>query len=228
LSSSVARAAYAVPAGAPLQGEERARVIERLQAQQREVTTLRATVIQKKRHPLLKGEVISEGTLLFSRPHRVRWEMTKPEHTIVAIDGHALLVYHPARKEAERRDLRGDLASRAAAEFLAAGMSLDVAELEKRFQVDVYREDGRLSLWLTPRSRFISQAIVSITIVQREDEALPRQIVIAGTKGDRTETSLTDVTLNPPLHEDAFAVRLAPDVRVVETHGPAGERGSGR
>jgi outer membrane lipoprotein-sorting protein len=215
-------------AGTPLQGEERARAIEGLRARQREVGTLRATVVQRKRHPLLKGEVVTEGTLLFSRPNRLRWEVATPERTIIVIDDQALVVYRPERREAERRDLRDDFGSRAVVDFLTAGMNLDVAELEKRFQVDLYRDDGRLSFVLTPRSRWVARAIASVTITQDEADALPRQIVVVGQKGDRTETSLAHAVVNPPLAEDAFTLRLGPEVRVVEIRRPGQEGGSGR
>jgi len=215
-------------AGTPLQGEERARAIEGLRARQREVGTLRATVVQRKRHPLLKGEVVTEGTLLFSRPNRLRWEVATPERTTIVIDDQALVIYHPDRKEAERRDLRDDFGSRAVVDFLTAGMNLDVAELEKRFQVDLYRDDGRLSLVLTPRSRWVARAIASVTITQDEADALPRQIVVVGQKGDRTETSLAHAVVNPPLAEDAFTLRLGPEVRVVDVRRLGQEGAGGR
>ena len=132
--------AAAGPADNDIQGEERIRVLDGLRERQREVTTVRAMVVQRKRHPLLRGEAISQGTLLFKRPNQVRWEVDTPERTIIVMDGHMLLVYRPDRNEAERRDLRGDVVSRAAAEFLTSGMGLDVTELEKRFRVELYRE----------------------------------------------------------------------------------------
>lgn len=218
----------AASAAVPLLGDERAQAIERLQARQREVQSFRAAVVQRKRHPLLKGEVATEGTLLVRRPNRLRWEMTTPERLIVAIDEQALLIYRPDRKEAERRDLRDDFGARTAMEFLAAGMSFDVAEMEKRFQVDLYREDGRLSLVLTPRSRWVARAIASVTITQADGDALPRQIVVLGQKGERTDTTLTHVVLNPPLAEDAFTLRLGPEVRVTEVHRSGPEAPGGR
>ena len=218
----------AAAAGRPLQGDERARAIEGLQARQREVKTLRAAVVQRKRHPLLKGEVVTEGTLLFSRPNRLRWEVATPERTIIVIDDQALVIYHPERKEAERRDLREDFGSRAVVDFLTAGVNLNVAEMEKRFQVDVYRDDGRLSLVLTPQSRWVARAITSVRITQEDADLLPRQIVVVGQKGDRTETTLLQAVVNPPLAEDAFALRLGPEVRVVEVRRPGQENAGGR
>jgi chaperone LolA len=211
-----------------IQGKERVEVIERLQERQRDVTSVRATVVQRKRHPLLAAEVISEGTLLFKRPNQVRWEVNRPDRTIIVIDGHTLLAYHPDRREAERRDLREDFGARAAVDFLTTGMTLSVAELEKRFRVDLYRENEQLVLRLIPRSRLVAQAVASVAIHQGAVNAIPRQIVIVGQKGDRTEITLTDVTINPHFAEDAFTLRLGPEVRVTDVGKFAGERGSDR
>lgn len=222
------RPGEAAPAENPIQGKERAAIIEELQARQRAVASVRATVIQKKRHPLLAAEVVSQGTLLFKRPNLVRWEVTKPDRTIILIDERTILTYHPDRQEAERRDLRDDFGARAAVEFFTSGMGLAVPDLEKRFQVDLYREGAELVVRLTPRSRFVAQAVASISIYQHTEDAVPQRIVIAGQKGDRTELSLRDVTINPQLPEDAFSLRLGPEVRVTDIGAFANGRGSDR
>jgi len=220
--------ASAAPTGSPLEGEMRDRAVQGLQARQRDVATLRATVVQRKRHPLLKDEVVTEGSLVVRRPDQVRWEMTRPEHTIVVMDGHSLLVYHPERGEAERRDLRNDFATRAAADFLTAGLGLAVDALERRFRVEVYRDGAELTLRLTPLSPWVAKVIGEVVITQADGDAFPRRIVVVGVKGDRTETVLTNLTLNPPLAADAFALGLGPDVRVVEVDKPGGGTGSDR
>lgn len=220
--------ASATLAGPPLEGEARDRAIRALEARQRDVATLRATVVQRKRHRLLKDEVVTEGNLVVRRPDHVRWEVASPERAIVVIDGHSLLVYHPERAEAERRDLRDDFGTRAAAEFMTAGLGLAVEKLERRFRVDVHRENGRLTLRLTPRSPWVAKVIAEIAITQDDGDALPRHIVVVGPKGDRTETVLTDVALNPVLPPDAFTLRLGPDVRVSDLRRPRGDTGSDR
>jgi outer membrane lipoprotein-sorting protein len=227
-SSCLLGSAGAAPAENQIQAEERTQILDKIRERQRDITTVRATVVQKRRHPLLKAEAISEGTLQFQRPNRVRWEVTKPERTIIAIDGHTLVTYHPDRREAERRDLRDDFGTRAAIEFFTSGMSLAVAELEKRFQVDLYREGGRLLLLLTPRSRWVAQAVASVAIYQQEDDGVPRQIVIFGQKGDQTETTLTNVIVNSKFPEDTFTLRLGPEVRVTDVRRTTDERGSDR
>ena len=103
-------------------------------------------------------------------------------------------------------------------------MSFAVPEMEKRFQVDMYREDGRLSSCSTPRSRWVAQAVASVAITQGDADPLPRQIVIFGQKGDRTEITLAQAVVNPPVAEDAFTLRLGPEVRVVEVRRTGQER----
>jgi outer membrane lipoprotein-sorting protein len=146
----------------------------------------------------------------------------------MVIDGRSLVVYRPDRQEAERRDLGADFGARAAVEFLTSGIGLAVSELEKRFQVDMHREDGLLVLVLTPRSRWVAKAVASVTLFRQDRDAVPSRIVISGQRGDRTEITLTDIVINPPVAEDAFALRLGPGVRVTDLSRPGGEKGSDR
>jgi len=220
--------AAATTAGTEIQGQERVQLLERLQEQQQGIQSVRAAVVQRKRHPLLKEEAVSEGTLLFRRPNQLRWEVTKPQRVIILINGYTLLTYHPELKEAERRDLRDDFVSRAAVEFLTAAMNLALADLEKRFQVDVLREAEGTVLRLTPRSPLVAQAVASVKISLQDGEAVPRSIVVMGQKGDRTETTLSHVTINPSLPEDAFVLQLGPEVWVKDSRRPAGEVPGGR
>jgi outer membrane lipoprotein-sorting protein len=218
----------AAPAHVPIEGKERIDVIESLQVQQRQIGSLRATVVQRRRHPLLATEAVSEGRFLFQKPDRVRWEVDKPDRLVLVMDGRSLVTYRPDRQEAERRDLGADFGARAAVEFLTSGMSLAVPELEKRFQVDMHREDGLVVLVLTPRSRWVAKAVASVALYRHDGDAVPNRIVISGQRGDWTEIILTDIVVNPPVAEDAFALRLGPGVRVTDLSRSGGQTGSDR
>jgi outer membrane lipoprotein-sorting protein len=228
LAACLLAAAPLAAAGAPVQGEERARALAALQEAQRAVTTLRASVVQRKRHPLLKAEVVQEGRLLLERPRRLRWEVLRPERLTVVVDGPSLLVYRPDRQEVQRRNLAEDLTGRAMMEFLVAGMRLDLAEMEKRFALALDREPGGLRLTLTPRSGWLARGVTAIEIRQAEADPVPRRLVITGPRGQRTETRLDDLEINPRLPEDAFVLRLGPEVRWVDVRRAPDAGGSQR
>jgi outer membrane lipoprotein-sorting protein len=213
-----------VPGGKTISGAERDRWFEEVRERQKRVTGLSAAVEQRKRDPLLKNEAVSRGKLSFRKPASLRWEVESPERMVMVMDGRTVTTYYPARKEAERRDIRDDFASRAALGFFESGISASLPELERRFRVDLFRSDDQVVLRLIPRSKMLSRAIASIRIDQDPAEGRPRRIVVEGARGDRTETTFSGVTLNPVFPSDTFALRLGPEVRVTETGGPERNR----
>ena len=217
-------AAETAPAGKAISGAEKDRWFEEVRERRKGVTGLSAVVVQRKRDPLLKNEVVSRGKLSFRKPDSLRWEVETPEKTIIVMDGRTVTTYYPKRKEAERRDMQDDFASRAALALFETGISASLPELERRFQVDLFRSDHLMVLRLIPRSKMLSRVIASIRIHQDPLEGRPRRIVVEGARGDRTETTFSGMTLNPEFPPDTFSLRLGPEVRVTETGGPERNR----
>lgn len=209
-----------VPPGTPVPDGERERAFAEIRERQKEVATVRAEVVQRKRHPLLKSEAVTEGRILLKKPGLMRWETDRPDHTVVVSDGKTLTVYRPAEKEAERRDLGSSLASRAVFEFLSVGMWTSLSGVDRRFRTEIFRSDRQLILQLTPRSGWLSRAVAAIRIYYEEAEPIPRRFVVLGPKGDRTETTLSAMVINPEIPDDAFSLNLGPEVRVIDADRP--------
>jgi outer membrane lipoprotein-sorting protein len=210
----------ATPPGTPVPESEREQAIAAIRDRQKEVITIRAEVVQRKRHPLLKSEVITEGRILLKKPGLMRWEMNKPDRTVVVSDGKTLTVYRPEEKEAERRSLGDNFVSRAAVEFLSAGIGSSLSGVERRFRMDLFRSDRQLILQLTPRSGWLLRGVASIRIYYEDAESIPRRVVVLGPKGDRTETTISGVVINSEVPAAAFTLRLGPDVRVIDSDRP--------
>lgn len=213
-----------VPGGKTISGAERDRWFEEARDRQKGVNGLSAAVVQRKRDPLLKNEVVTRGKLSFRKPASLRWEVESPERRIVVMDGRTMTTYYPTRKEAERRDLRDDFSSRAMMGFIESGISASLPELERRFHVDLTRSDGQVVLRLIPRSKMLSRVIASIRIYQDPVEGKARRIVVEGARGDRTETTFSGETVNPDFPPDTFDLRLGPEVRVTDMGGQAQNR----
>ncbi len=213
-----------VPDGRTISGAERDRWFEELRERQKGITGLSAAVVQRKRDPLLKNESVSRGKLSFRKPASLRWEVESPERMVLVMDGRTVTTYFPKRKEAERRNMRDDFASSAALGFFESGISASLPELERRFHVALFRSDDEVVLRLIPRSKMLFRVIASIRIHQDPVEGRPRRIVVEGSRGDRTETTFSGVTLNPDFPPDTFSLRLGPEVRITETGGPERNR----
>lgn len=205
-------------------GAERARWFEEDRERQKRVGGLSAAVVQRKRDPLLKDVVVSRGKLSFRKPDSLRWEVESPEQRIVVMDGRTVTTYFPKRKEAERRDMQDDFGTRAALGLFESGISPSLPKLERRFHVDLFRSHDEVVLRLIPRSKMLSRSIASIRIHQDPVDGILRRIVVEGTRGDRTETTFSGVTLNPDFPPGTFTLPLGAEVRVTETGGAAQTR----
>jgi len=213
-----------VPSGKVMSSTERTRWFEETRARQKGINGLSAFVTQRKRHSLLKEEAVSKGKLSFRKPGALRWEVEKPEAMVVVVDNGTITTYYPSRREAERRDVRDDIASRTAMDFLSSGIFLSLPELERRFLVDLFREDGQVILRLIPRSKMLSRSIASIRIVQDAAGGLPQHILVQGTRGDLTETTFSGVAINPAFPPDTFTLKFGRNVRVTEAGRPEKDR----
>ena len=200
-----------------LQGADRSLWFEKARERQDRITGLQASVVQRKRHPSLRGEVVTEGTLVYRKPDFLRWEVVRPDPVIIVVDGRTMTTYYPSRKEAEKKFLADSPFSRGAMDFLVSGLSLSLTELERRFQVDLFHGEGYFLLKLVPKGRWLSRSVASISIYNEEEGMTLRRVVFEGTGGERTETIFSNMVLNPTLPPDAFDLRLGPDVRWVES-----------
>lgn len=226
LGAAVAGPAATLP-GTPVTDIEREQAIAAIRERQKEIVTIRAEVVQRKRHPLLKSEAISGGRIFLKKPDLMRWEADKPVRTVVVSDGKTLTVYRPEEKEAERRSLGDNPVSRAAVEFLSTAIGTSLSGVERRFRLDLFRSDRQLILQLTPRSGWLARGVASIRIYYEDAESIPRRFVVLGPKGDWTETTLSGVVINPEIPPESFTLRVGPDVRVFdsERHGMRPEDG---
>lgn len=209
-----------VPPGTPVPESERETAIASIRNRQKEIVAVRADVVQRKSHPLLKTEAVTEGRIFLKRPGLLRWETEKPNRTLAVSDGKMLTVYRPEKNEAERRTLGDNLASRMAVEFLA-GMGTGIDGLNHRFRTELFRSDRQLIVQLTPRAGWLSRAISAVRIYYDGEEPVPRRFVVLGPRGDRTETVLSGVVINPEVTADTFTLRLGPEVRVIDADRPA-------
>jgi len=225
LASGVPPALAFDPPGVPVPAAERDAWFGRMRTRQQGVTGIEASFVQRRHHPSLKEEVVSEGRLLYKKPAFVRWEVVRPETLTIVMDGKTMTTYFPAKGEAEQKYIAESMAARGMTKFLSDGMSWSLPDLEQRFIVDLFRDGGNYILRLTPRSKWMSRAVSSIRILHAGEEQVPRSVLVLGRRGDRTETVLRDVTVNPSFPEDAFHLVLGPDVRRLDLEEGAGGDG---
>lgn len=189
-------------------------IFERLTELSKDTDSITATINQEKQLSLLKEKICIDGTVIMKKPNMFRWDIVKPDKSIIAVDGETMTVYHPEIKEAQVYNLIGNLIARNTMRFLTITMWGSLNEIEKNFTFNILRKEDEIIFKLVPVSKMISRYVSSIIIHYEEKTGFPRGFEITTPKGDKTVTRLSNIKINPEIKTGTFKIKLPEDVRI--------------
>jgi outer membrane lipoprotein carrier protein len=192
-------------------------LLKRFNERQQAVQSLTATFTERKNLSLLAKPVVANGTFLYSKPARIKWEYSEPEPRIFLITENRFVAYYPAQKRAEEVPL-SKLAGRRV--FRVFGIGQTAEDLEKFFditQADAGGESGCYLLVLTPKRRRVKDRLQRVRFWVDAQTYLPRKLEYLESDGDSTLLTFANLRLNPEIAEARFNVDIPKDVQVSST-----------
>lgn len=121
--------------------------------------TVQAEFEERRRFPFRKEPVVLQGEVRVSRERGLSLRYTSPEERVVILDGQGVLV-RDARGQQAPPDARAEAGQRA----LLHVLRMDLAALEKEFEVFGGRHGERWELRLAPRDAGLRRAIGEIIV----------------------------------------------------------------
>ena len=176
--------------------------------------SLTASFTERKNLGLLARPLISNGTFLYSKPTRIKWEYSDPEPRVFLITEDHFVAYYPAQKKAEEVPL-SKLAGRRV--FRVFGIGQTAEDLEKFFDIslgDPGSEKGTFLLVLTPKRRRVKDRLQIVRFWVDSKNYLPRQLEYVEADGDSTILTFSNIRVNPAITETRFNVEIPKDVRI--------------
>lgn len=165
-----------------------------------QVKSLQASFTQVQTRQVLSRPLESSGTLAFTRPDRLRWEVTSPAPSLFVLEGTLVGNWWPQLGVREEVDLGERPEVRRTVEAMMVWLQADLAAVQRDFTVT----------WTAPVARLVPRAEPLNALIHHLDltvsGAPPRveTVVIAEPDGDRVEIRLTDVVLDPVLPDGTF------------------------
>lgn len=147
-----------------------------------------------------------QGEFAFKRPGQFRWHTIKPYEQVVVSDGKVLRQYDPDLAQVTERPVDQSIGASPAAILFGSG------SLEQAFELTGQGERQGLS-WLRANPRSGDAGFAHVDIAFRDGQ--PRRLELLDAFGQTTRISLDDITPNPKLAADAFALDVPADVDVV-------------
>ncbi|MGO9614613.1 MAG: LolA family protein [Dissulfurispiraceae bacterium] len=199
---------------------ERQGILAKFKLLHENMLSIYASVSQEKQLAALKKKVVVEGTVTMAKPNMLKWDVDKPEKSITVIDGETMTVYHPDIKEAQVYSLSEDLIARNTMSFFSTAISGDLAEMEGKFSVSIFRDDDEVIFRLVPTSKIVGRYLSAVVIHYDEKTALPKGFEMSTPKGDKTITRLSNIKVNPELAPGAFQLKMPRDVWITNKVEP--------
>jgi len=203
--------------GEPLDAAEAASAFDRIKNAQAGIDSVLARVRQTKSSPLLDKDIVTEGSVLLKKPDLMRWEIVSPQKMVVVADGEALWVYRPAKRDATKRLLAGDMVARYTVGFLSSSMNFSLDEISKNFKLLTYVKDDATIILFQPKSKMLSRFLKDLKIFYGPD-GLPRRFEVQTKDGSTTSTEIGEVVVNSVKDNTPFSLKL-PSGTVVRTLG---------
>lgn len=191
---------------------DRQNIVSKLTEFAKDTQTIAANVTQEKQLSLLKEKVCLSGSVLMKKPNMFRWDMVKPDKSIMVIDGELMTIYHPDVKEAQMFNLSGNPIASNTVKFFTTILWGSLTEIEKKFLVTLFRKDNELVFKLTPLSKIVGRYLSSILIYYDEKTGVPQGFEMITPKGEKTVTRFSNIKINPEIKADIFKLKLPKDV----------------
>jgi outer membrane lipoprotein-sorting protein len=192
-------------------------LLQKFNERQQAVQSLTATFTERKDLSLLAKPVVSNGTFLYAKPARIKWEYSVPEPRIFLITEDRFVAYYPNQKRAEEVPL-SKLAGRRV--FRVFGIGQTSEDLQKFFDISQEPpgdEKDCYLLVLTPKRRRVKDRLQLVRFWVDSKTYLPRKLEYLESDGDSTLLSFANIRLNPEIAEGRFNVDIPKDVQVSST-----------
>ncbi len=185
-------------------------VVEGVESTYKDVQALQATFEQT---VTAAGQTRTDkGTVLLSRPRKMRWDFTGPNGSLFVTDGSHMWVYTPSLKQAIKYADLGQAASSVAPIELS-----DLGSLRDKFTVVLAPENGRKSnfvLILTPKEggKYPFKSVK----LELTNKYVLASIAVTDTLDNLTVLEFSKVKFNPDVPADSFSFTPPADVEVIE------------
>ena len=173
-------------------------------AKRQSIQSIRARFTETTTSSLLEKPLVSHGTVIAAPPSRVLMTYTDSERRTVAIDGKALVVSWPDRRERETIDI-SQTQKRIDQYFTQAS----IGQLRSMFEIAAQPDSairGTDRVDMRPRRKQIKEGLDRLELWIDRESLLLVQMQMTFPGGDRKTIRLEDVVVNAPVNDGTFRI----------------------
>lgn len=167
------------------------------------VSTLTSDFVQEKHLSMFKTVLTSRGRFYYSKPDRLRWELTEPVASGFVLTGDKGRRWHERTGRSEAFNIDQEPVMKLVAGQLFAWAKADFSRLRREYRITVLAESP-VSLRLEPLSGAAGGFLHHLLITFSADGSYVRTVELHEKDGDFTRIRFTNAAVNRPLQTDLF------------------------
>lgn len=179
-----------------------AELVDAVDRRTEEITSLRASFIQRRESNLLKEPSEMRGTFSIRRPDGMRFDFEEIEDLLIVINTEEMVTISHKAKQASRLKMQ-----KRRTRFVQRLLSDKLGSLTKYFDISFLDADEGHNLKLTPAKRRLKKRFHYID-VHLTDDHLIEHIKVSLTDGDIYELTLEKMEVNVPMPRDFFTAKI--------------------
>ena len=167
------------------------------------VNTLSSDLVQEKHLSMFKTVVSSKGRFYFSKPDRLRWEITSPVASGFVLKGEQGRRWHERTGRTENFQISQEPVMKLVSDQLFAWARADFKWLKNEYRITVLNESPA-ALRLEPRSAATAGFLRHLLINFSADGRYVKSVEVHEQDGDFTRIKFLNTIVNKSLKADLF------------------------
>lgn len=186
-------------------------LVQKMDAVQQGIKTLRVSFVQTNRFRMLKEPQVLKGNLVLRKPDTALYRYTSPTPLYFQVKDGDLLVYNPAQKRVSVQDIRRH--QNRIIRYLGIGQPME--ELKTNFAITMVSREGPIAyLRLVPTKIRMKRKISVLNFWVDTQSGYLKSFEVVEAEGDSIRFDFSQWETNPPLTEADFKVDIPPGVKV--------------
>lgn len=167
--------------------------------------SLQCGFVQTRKMSIMSTEAVSEGTMHYQQPDKLRWEYLTPYKNIFVLSGTEALLQNEAR--AEVVDIEQNRRFKGIARLMTGSISGSFLSDDKSFDVSVEETPQEWVVTLVPLRREMKQMWTRIVMHFDRSQKHVSSIGLYEQSGDCTEITFNKVVKNGAIAPETFNIR---------------------
>ncbi len=180
--------------------------------------TIQMDVLKKLRIPLLEKEKLSEGTIKIMKGGKFKWEVTKPDHSMVLLTPAAVWAVDYPREEGEKVSVIKSRKPKKNQSPAIVTFLMGQGSLSKSFKILSAVKAGGDTDKIELEAKSKNEAVKNMTVIVNRKEVIIEKINFEDSVGNLTELEFSNVKFDEKFEKTEFKLSLPKnaDVNIVD------------